>query len=254
MYKKSVVAFIDLLGFSNDIDSKPFGEIDSIIKLFQKHIVEFDNFHRGILELGFDILYNKDAPKLSENFASMNFFSDCVIWSYPIDKIPKDFSDTLGAIVYAFTQLQLRLYEMNIVIRGGITLGDIYISDNRIFGPALVKAARLEKLACYPVIAIDKNVIDNGDITSNSFFHNGLSNDISSDFYYIDIFEKLNEDVKSVKSSSSLDLIAKLKGQSAKRSIENIMKVLTKGVKHEDVDVRKKYEWMLMKTKKMLTM
>lgn len=48
-----------------------------------------------------------------------------------------------------------------ILIRGGITIGDLYIDDRFVWGKALLRAYQLEnKLAIYPRIAVDKCVYD----------------------------------------------------------------------------------------------
>lgn len=45
------------------------------------------------------------------------------------------------------------------LVRGGITIGDFYIDDTIVWGPALLRAYELEdKLAIYPRIILDETV------------------------------------------------------------------------------------------------
>jgi hypothetical protein len=55
---------------------------------------------------------------------------------------------------------QVELIDFGIIIRGGITIGDIYISGSRVFGTGLVGAYVLEsKYSIYPRVIIDPKLI-----------------------------------------------------------------------------------------------
>ena len=57
---------------------------------------------------------------------------------------------------------QGQLIDFDILIRGGVSVGDIYISGGRVFGPGLIDAYQLEsKYALYPRIIIDPHLIQN---------------------------------------------------------------------------------------------
>jgi len=57
--------------------------------------------------------------------------------------------------------IQARLAEDGTLIRGATTIGDIYVNDRLIFGPALIRAYELERgVASYPRIILDSRVFD----------------------------------------------------------------------------------------------
>src|SRR5260370_20398689 len=57
---------------------------------------------------------------------------------------------------------QCSLLEEGILVRGGLTLGELYWEGNQIFGPALVRAYDLERqLAHHPRIVVDSEIIQN---------------------------------------------------------------------------------------------
>ncbi|MDZ4752842.1 MAG: hypothetical protein SGI87_14595 [Flavobacteriales bacterium] len=45
-----------------------------------------------------------------------------------------------------------------ILVRGSITIGQLYHENNEIFGPALIRAHKIEQTACYPRIVIDREL------------------------------------------------------------------------------------------------
>ena len=57
--------------------------------------------------------------------------------------------------------IQSHLAEDGILIRGATTVGDIYVDERLIFGPALIRAYELERdVASYPRIILDSRVFD----------------------------------------------------------------------------------------------
>jgi hypothetical protein len=81
-------------------------------------------------------------------------FSDSVVRARPFDSEYNEgaFFNELHALVYA----QADLANLGILIRGGVTVGDIYFDDGVLFGPALVASYDLESSqANYPRIVID---------------------------------------------------------------------------------------------------
>lgn len=89
-------------------------------------------------------------------------FSDSTIRSVPIDsKANKKYRDgILWAELNALVHLQFAMLRHGHLIRGGMTIGDVYIDDTMVFGPAIVRAHMLETdFAVYPRIVIDPIVL-----------------------------------------------------------------------------------------------
>ena len=147
VYSKRIVTFIDVLGFKNHID-KSIGNNNyaqhllSVMKRIANIKDENDN----------GILSQKELGK------EVTVFSDCIVISYPLEN-----EGSLFFILLDIIHIQLDLYFAKIVIRGGVTIGDLYHDDNIVFGPAMVEAYRLEsKVAKYPRIIIEKDVLIEG--------------------------------------------------------------------------------------------
>ena len=129
-YVDGYIAFIDILGFSQLVSDETNGE--NIKKLFQ--FIE-----------KYCYLYNT-SPELSQNVA---FFSDSIVLA------SNDIYMLNTSIQIAESYLKS---ELGLVFRGGITYGKYYYEKGVVFGPAVIRAYNLEKIANYSRILIDNNV------------------------------------------------------------------------------------------------
>lgn len=183
-YEYSIVSFFDILGFKNIVDNNSAESIFNILEIF------------------------KTQSKHDEELASlfkMKFtnFSDCVVRSvdfignkteYPIDIFFHELIDLI--------HLQCSLIYKNILIRGAISVDEIYHSNQTVFGPGLVKAYLLENCdAKYPRIIFKKNLIDS---LSKIFKKESEQDDIKqilsllrsekNDLYFIDYLRVINNE------------------------------------------------------------
>lgn len=149
-YRDCIVTFIDILGFRSIVSKSPPKEIQEIVGLVQQlagsgeeKIAKKDGFDR-----------DDDIP-----WTRTTFFSDSVVRVRPYDTKIHD-----GSLFHELLNLvhaQAELAHRGIFIRGGLTVGKLYLRDNVLFGPAMVQAYDLEsKFANYPRIVIDPDVID----------------------------------------------------------------------------------------------
>jgi len=93
-------------------------------------------------------------------------FSDCIIRVQPLSQEEgvKPYDLMVGEIE-ALCMLQGNLVCNGILVRGGLTFGDVCIQESRIFGPAFIRAYELEsKLARYPRILVDEHLVVPGDL------------------------------------------------------------------------------------------
>jgi len=144
MYRKSVITFLDILGFQNLIEKSDF---DSIFRKLEKYrkISEVDNREDG----------NGYEPKVFQ-------FSDSTIRIRPLDS-EVNLNFPYGLLINELMDLvilQAELFRHRILIRGGVTIGDIHFDDNSAFGPGFNTAYNLESdHANFPRIVIDPLLI-----------------------------------------------------------------------------------------------
>ncbi len=131
MYNTSIVSYIDILGFSNMVCNSSFEDINMAVGIFQKEFTPPEN----------------EKEIIGRNFS---FFSDSFFATVPA-KRHQFFAEIY---IIAITQVKL-LFEESILIRGAVSIGDVYHSKNKIFGPPIVRAVNLEKGITYPIVQID---------------------------------------------------------------------------------------------------
>ena len=69
--------------------------------------------------------------------------------------------EDLQELVFIIGKIQYELFLKGILIRGGISFGKLYVnkSKNVIVGPGLINAYKLESIAKFPRIIIDRKII-----------------------------------------------------------------------------------------------
>lgn len=133
IYEKKTVGFIDVLGFSNLV--------------YNERIEPITEYYEIIL---------KDFRKAAEkNDLDFLMISDSIVVHAPLTK------ENFLTVSKVLNELQHRLILKGILIRGGISFGNLYVNetDNIIVGPGLINAYNLELQAVYPRIIIDKRII-----------------------------------------------------------------------------------------------
>ncbi len=142
-YEQAIVTYIDILGFSDLVSAKTSQEIHEILMLIEKAATPCDSNKW---------LY---APETK-------VFSDSIIRIRKINT-KANIDLHIGLLFYELSDLiavQVDLICGNILIRGGITFGKIYVDDNKIYGPAFIRAHDLEsKFANYPRVVVDPALI-----------------------------------------------------------------------------------------------
>lgn len=144
-YTRSIVSFIDLLGFKS-IVADPESDADSVWRILD--LVRYFGIDRT------DGQHAMDA-------ASM-VFSDSIIRARPVAAF-NDPLDALFAELDILSSIQMELTFKGFLVRGGVTIGDVFIRPHEgiVFGPAYIRAYELEsKVAVYPRIIIDDSVVE----------------------------------------------------------------------------------------------
>jgi len=121
-------------------------------------------------------------------------FSDSIVVSYLKDE-PN--GSGVSSMLWDVHRLQLELVTSGILLRGAITSGLLYHDQNLIFGPALNEAVALEKLASYPRVILDGQILEEAGLrrsarTTQKFeATRSISSMVAEDLdglYYVDYF------------------------------------------------------------------
>lgn len=134
-YKRSVVTFIDILGFSDVVRDRSATEINDMLDL------------------------------LSEAAATQPLFGDTEVLSFSdsVIRTRRCGEAVLSAVVIEIRELAVAQCDLaleGVLIRGGMTTGDVSVSDGRVFGPGFIRAYELEtRFAGSPRIVIDTALI-----------------------------------------------------------------------------------------------
>ncbi len=138
MYQKAIVTFIDILGFGDLVKQSDAVSINKVLDVIQKETSDEDD-HTEVISFSDSIVrIRKIETKENKEFPMGLLYQELI------------------SLVHA----QGKLIDFNLIIRGGVSVGDIYTSGGRVFGPGLVQAYELEsKYALYPRIIIDPRLI-----------------------------------------------------------------------------------------------
>jgi len=144
VYRPAVVTFLDILGFSNLVKNGTAEEVAKVLNTLRR-FAESKQFKEPD---------DTDAISLS--------FSDCIIRIRFLDGVNQQ--HPIGHLFHEILDLfhiQGELVPHRILIRGGMTMGNICAADSTVFGPAMVRAYELEsKSAIYPRVILDPALLN----------------------------------------------------------------------------------------------
>lgn len=143
-YKPYYVAFLDILGFKNIVNSNDAFYIHNI---FNK------------IRLAKKLVKKDRGGKITEE-TKFYFFSDSIVCAIPVSE-----ENALSSLASNCLLIQHALWSEigPIWLRGAIVKGDLYCGNNEVFGPGLNEAYKLEeKLAVYPRIIMTKSTFEKG--------------------------------------------------------------------------------------------
>jgi len=141
---KSIVCFLDLLGFSSVIlkewDNPIQNPLDTILAL-KRIITDVENSN-GLV---FNIKEEKESKKVNYT-CNTRSISDSIIITVPIagDLTIADVFFSILGLINSIARFWGMCLETGYTIRGGIDFGDIYWDENEIIGPAFINAYSIE--------------------------------------------------------------------------------------------------------------
>lgn len=143
-YRRSVFTFLDILGFRRIVENSDPETVKGLLATLREEAMPDERL----------------SKKLESSFMT---FSDCTVRSIPIDsKSNKKYPDgILWNELFMLVRLQYRMAVKGYLLRGGMTIDDIYMDGSTVFGPAINKAYGLEsEFAVYPRIVVDPVVFE----------------------------------------------------------------------------------------------
>ncbi|WP_131795058.1 hypothetical protein [Fluoribacter gormanii] len=128
IYRKTYVAFIDILGYKSIMDKSGQDAPDNIYK---------------------PLFYALADLKSSKKHIKVTVFSDSIIIEGG-----DDHPTTFWSIAHDLMTFQFRLLQKKILVRGGVSFGDHFSKEGIVVSPALIEAYNLEQKANFPRIII----------------------------------------------------------------------------------------------------
>jgi len=227
-YEISLVTYVDILGFKKLIETKTAGEISRIIRVVREAI-QPRRFKTSVPEVRDDEYVN---------FSDLTVISTPIQQPSPIAPAAHLFSRLLH-LVHAQSRL---LFDDGIVLRGGITIGNVVKSWKQLYGPAIVRAYELEhKHAKVPRIIIDDRIFQiidglpgvwHNDEKTDKRYISKLTRTDSDGWLFIDYLRAVRNELDD--PGTYPDCLNR-----HRRLIDKKLKEYS-----DDPDVRPKYEWL----------
>lgn len=145
-FSEYYVAYFDVLGYkdafkkSEDVSAKLIESIESSIDLM-KDVV-------SIVNTPLDNI-NEEIPKIE-----YKIFSDNVLICYKETKEPLSGLSLVSFLRLVATIQRVFFERPHLIVRGGITKGPLYLTNDFVGGKALIDAVELESTAVYPRIVV----------------------------------------------------------------------------------------------------
>lgn len=144
-----IVAYIDLLGIKSEMQNNINKQKIAMNKLYNLYTHSIENTRKTAWE------ENKDID--------FKIFSDNILISKKLSTDKNNRKLEIRALIYCVAHFQILAATDSVgwLVRGGISIGSLYIDDIMVWGQALLKSYYLEnKVAIYPRIVLDDSVVD----------------------------------------------------------------------------------------------
>jgi hypothetical protein len=149
--RPSVCGFLDVLGFSN-LSTASASRQDAQRSL--EKIAAAISDSRAFVRDAFG-----GDPAADPSRWALKFFSDNLVFGFPVGDASHEHSQAIRLALRCVQGYQLRMALNGFFVRGAISLGDICLTDEIIFGPALVECYHLEsKASIVPRVLVDESL------------------------------------------------------------------------------------------------
>ena len=148
--RTSVVGFLDLLGFSQAVMSATPERSQALLDKICHAIHDSRTYVRDMLA--------DNLPSNRDDW-SVKFFSDNLVLGYACDTPAVDAAAAALFVIRCVQRYQLRMVINGLFLRGGLTLGPLCITDEIIFGKALIDSYHLEEnTAVVPRVVLSESL------------------------------------------------------------------------------------------------
>lgn len=159
VFEERAVAFVDVLGFKSAVnhaakDSNKLAELEKLIELLSDAVPSLD----GAI----------DTRVPAELIPKHIYISDCIILSAPLTSNKMKIYNGLSVLVIRVIQLTHILLSKGYLIRGGISVGDVWHAESNIVGTAYQEACSIESKAIVPCVKLSPSAIDYWNKTEGS--------------------------------------------------------------------------------------
>ena len=238
-YTNRVIAFIDILGFKDMIENKSkFSYIYEQL-LFLKGRENSEKWNLELIEIEEDA-QKKDVTRFDISKSVIcTCFSDTIVVS--AEYIQENINEVVSTLIANISQFGAKLISEGILIRGAITIGELFHSkDGVIFGKALIDAHNLEKKAKYPRIILSNKLISNLNYPCCS------KRERYPYHQYINRFDDGFVGFHQMIYYQVLESWTKMTDCQLKNDLEKIRHIIIKGLdaSFENPEVYEKYNWL----------
>ena len=159
IFEERAVAFIDVLGFKSAVnhatkDSNKLTELEKLIEILSEAVPSLDG--------------SVDPSVHAELIPKHIYISDCIILSAPLTSSKLTNYNGLSVLVMRIIQLTHILLSNGYLIRGGISVGDVWHTESNIVGAAYQEAYSIEQKAIVPCVKLSSAAIDHWNTTEGS--------------------------------------------------------------------------------------
>lgn len=250
-YQRSLIVFIDILGFKEIVKQSEvdLSKIELLFSVLQ-YLKDWEKPDKWNLDL---IGIEEDAKKKGvHNFdiigkTKSTSFSDSIVITVKVDNNTNEMTSTLIANLSYIGAL---LLEKGILLRGGMTIGNIIHTGNgTVFGQGLIDAYHLEsKSAKYPRVILSDKLIKELNYPLETKrkrypYHQ-----------YIERFEDGCVGFHQMIYYQVMDSWVEITSNKMKSSLNDVRKVIIDGLdtSFENPDVFYKYKWLMNQYNKLI--
>ena len=207
-----IIAYIDFLGMTNRMKQKNSFDSLQILKFILAGAKKNSAFITGINTINdFDI----------------KVFSDNVVLAQRIQK--EKLSDQIISLINLVSLIQFEaFFQFDYPLRGGITIGDLFIDDSIVWGTGLIEAYHIENnIANYPRVVVSPKIIKDYEKCEKKS---------------INIFALIKEDmdglwfVDFMMAAPNIMLIPEISASLAEKAAQHAK---------EDERIKQKYNWII---------
>lgn len=150
--KKYYIAYMDILGYSDYIEKHP-EKVNEFLSIITTAIEKIKKNVESLTHIG------KDGFKVDINIKCKTF-SDNVLLCLEKGDGENEMSRLIPFLISVASIQRGLVIEHGLLMRGGITIGDLFINDDFVFGKGLINVVNLEKQAENPCIIVSDELMN----------------------------------------------------------------------------------------------